>query len=1214
MGILSGVLIAAAASAATYYVSPSGSDSYTSAQAQNIGTPWKTIQKAATNMYAGDTCQIRAGTYRETVTPSRSGTSPSLPITFQAYGTETVIITGNEPVTGWTADGGNIYYASTTLTFAKGNQVFQNNAMKPLARWPDNANVWQGSRPATPPSSTYTDTWSYMDSATPTNGSFTDAALPTPTEINLVNCVVHSMAGYGWSMVHSTVTGHSGTTITTSYTNNVAAYRFTTGNEYYITAGPSSSAPTNKSLMTSNGEWFYDSTNSRLYFYSNTGAPSNVEAKKRTTGFNLSNRMYIKLVNLDLFACTIINTSGSSNCTYDGLSMQHLNHSSDNTSSFWGIILRNGDVLRNSDLSFDSRGLVTLAGSDISVVNNHLHDSGYLPNWTAMVDSSLPSYYRNLVSHNTLHAAGRALTGSIGRAGIFEYNDMYDGMRLTTDGALFYKENIDAGNTIVRYNLIHDSDGPAGHLGGGVHGFYLDCFSANWIVHHNIIWNLSGYAMMILNRHSFNMIFNNTCWDTDSIITGFPQYMDEYGESGTRIFNNLFPGLPIGDWADDIYFTYNLFDDPLFVDPANGDFRLQATSDAVEQGIDIPGVTDVYSGSWPDMGALEYGGTDWTTSCGHNFTTPPNPTYSFPTMVFCNEVINGGFESASLSPNWTATGTVSLNYQTAWVSGGNNNTRSAYYSARLASAGAEIYQTVNNLQPGRRYMLYAGVKKMNANDSITIGVRNYGRTTLTTPASVADTGWNLYSMPFVTGATSTSAQAYIHANTVATAAYVDDVALVIHAVEEVKTPMPLVFYPFDETSGSTAHDLSTNGHDGTLYGSPSFVSGIINNALDFDGVNDYVLTPSFATPTAVTVACWLKSDTATWNQPGCLVSKRPSFVLAPTQNSKNISFLVYNSPTAYTSLTWTPPADFNITDWHHYAGVFSPSTQQMLFYVDGVWQETLTAAITMNGDSGATYIGCDDGYVGTRHFGGQMDDVRIYDCALTGEMIEEICNNTDPEKILHLAFNESAGTTAWDRSGTGNHGTLNGSMTDSDWVAGKLGNALDFDGSDDYVDCDNNTSLQVTGNLTLSFWIKPSNVAARRQNPIEKSYLGEFALTVETTGLLHYYHHGTTGNGWWGWEALSTGTIISNSWQHILITRDAATRTMNSYYNGELKATVTYPSNSIPTVSTNNLQIGKGYAGIFVGQMDDVRIYSRVLDWQEILDIGKMLDYPYEGL
>jgi len=73
-------------SAATqYYVSTGGSDS-------NPGTsdrPWRTIQKAANTMVAGDTVIVRAGDYAERVQVSRSGSSGAQ-ITFQAEGTVTM--------------------------------------------------------------------------------------------------------------------------------------------------------------------------------------------------------------------------------------------------------------------------------------------------------------------------------------------------------------------------------------------------------------------------------------------------------------------------------------------------------------------------------------------------------------------------------------------------------------------------------------------------------------------------------------------------------------------------------------------------------------------------------------------------------------------------------------------------------------------------------------------------------------------------------------------------------------------------------------------------------------------------------------------------------------------------------------------------------------------------------------------------------------------
>jgi hypothetical protein len=73
-----------------YYVATAGSDS-------NPGTaakPWRTIQKAANTLAAGDTVYVRAGTYYEQVVPQNSGSAGST-ITYAAYPGETATIDGS---------------------------------------------------------------------------------------------------------------------------------------------------------------------------------------------------------------------------------------------------------------------------------------------------------------------------------------------------------------------------------------------------------------------------------------------------------------------------------------------------------------------------------------------------------------------------------------------------------------------------------------------------------------------------------------------------------------------------------------------------------------------------------------------------------------------------------------------------------------------------------------------------------------------------------------------------------------------------------------------------------------------------------------------------------------------------------------------------------------------------------------------------------------
>jgi len=87
--------------AATYYCATDGLDSRTTAQAQNIATPWRTIDSSESKMNDGDTLIVRGGNYYESISTTDSGSSGSH-ITIQAYAGETAIVDGGTVITVWT--------------------------------------------------------------------------------------------------------------------------------------------------------------------------------------------------------------------------------------------------------------------------------------------------------------------------------------------------------------------------------------------------------------------------------------------------------------------------------------------------------------------------------------------------------------------------------------------------------------------------------------------------------------------------------------------------------------------------------------------------------------------------------------------------------------------------------------------------------------------------------------------------------------------------------------------------------------------------------------------------------------------------------------------------------------------------------------------------------------------------------------------------------
>ena len=153
-------------------------------------------------------------------------------------------------------------------------------------------------------------------------------------------------------------------------------------------------------------------------------------------------------------------------------------------------------------------------------------------------------------------------------------------------------------------------------------------------------------------------------------------------------------------------------------------------------------------------------------------------------------------------------------------------------------------------------------------------------------------------------------------------------------------------------------------------------------------------------------------------------------------------------------------------------------------------------------------------------------------------------------------------------------------------------NALDFDGTDDKVDCGNDTSVQISGKaITLEAWIYPTawKTNAFDGNVINKEYNTSnygYMLRVGAGGKLNF----AIGDG--TWREITTGTILSlNTWQHIAGTYDGAK--MRVYLNGAAVDSLAVAI-SITKTPITNLMLGahSTYTRFYQGLIDEVRIWS----------------------
>src|SRR5271157_1056171 len=172
-------------------------------------------------------------------------------------------------------------------------------------------------------------------------------------------------------------------------------------------------------------------------------------------------------------------------------------------------------------------------------------------------------------------------------------------------------------------------------------------------------------------------------------------------------------------------------------------------------------------------------------------------------------------------------------------------------------------------------------------------------------------------------------------------------------------------------------------------------------------------------------------------------------------------------------------------------------------------------------------------------------------------------------------FDEGTSTNAHDSSGNGYNGILSTSgSTKPQWVSGKLGQALNFDGSSSYVGAGAGPSLNISGAITVSAWIKPTVVRVASSDIVANmnaaDTIEQYELILNNTGSVVF----AASNGG---TQLDYGTQIlsANTWYHIVATRDATNNASHIYINGVADTVGRIGSVSIPTSGFGNTAIGR---------------------------------------
>lgn len=437
------------------------------------------------------------------------------------------------------------------------------------------------------------------------------------------------------------------------------------------------------------------------------------------------------------------------------------------------------------------------------------------------------------------------------------------------------------------------------------------------------------------------------------------------------------------------------------------------------------------------------------------------------------------------------------------------------------------------------------------------------------------------------------------------------------------------YWKFDEGADNTcsggSNDACNSGSsgstlDGAITGALWNNTGKAGKSLTFDATDDRVVVKSSANlngQTAGSISAWVYPTTMDSTQRAIYSEdiSSGSVMHLKTVDSK-FAFTIFNS--GFSATDCPTSATYSTNSWYHLVATFNSSNGDINLYVNGklacsdtTWDGTFASTINN------VLIG-DFTNAGTYGFGGKIDEVKTYNAELTASEIKTDYNQgrslvlgalstesdgTTPSNsadryycppgdttttcapIGYWNFEEGSGTSAYDKSGNGNTGTLTGNPLRA---PGKIGNALTFNGSSNYVS-GTGTSLDGASAGTISFWMKTSSATADDyvvSFPNISAGTNGFDVRTNTTSMNVFLKtSGSTA------DLSNSTTFADGKWHYITATYDGAT--LKSYWDGTLKSSSSI-TGTIDVQADNEFNFGRfgSFGGHFAGSIDEVKVYN----------------------
>jgi hypothetical protein len=415
-----------------------------------------------------------------------------------------------------------------------------------------------------------------------------------------------------------------------------------------------------------------------------------------------------------------------------------------------------------------------------------------------------------------------------------------------------------------------------------------------------------------------------------------------------------------------------------------------------------------------------------------------------------------------------------------------------------------------------------------------------------------------------------------------------------------------------------ADDETGNGFNGIIDGATPAADkfGNIQKALSFDG-NDFVRIPDLYNATTqplenVTYSLWFKP----YQNYG--VGDFYSLIIRTTDAgftdmigkpnfgggvNGEFQFYMYNGNLNFSKAT---TIEFLANQWYHVVATRDNDTMKIYLNSAKEGEVNYTSPPSFYPD---LYLGGHE-TANRWYFNGALDDLRIYDRALTDAEIQEIYNWEKPSKnsfdsglMAHFPFNGNAN----DETGNSKTVAVNGPTLTTDRF-GNVDKAYAFDGINDMIRVTQTSKLSDISRTTISFWANHNQVTRTTdafdwQAYISKDTPGKWFTSMLCTNPtacngdqpLTFYTPGLSKTD----TRYNWSTVSPNVWYYITLSNDGTTSKI--YVNG----TIVKSENVTGSITTNTSDIilGRCLTGSLYpldGKLDDVRIYNRALSDAEV--------------